>query len=213
MLDVGTGDGLLANELAATGKAVTAVDISKVALSHVKGPTLLLSADNLAGVADKSYDLVLCTEMLEHLDQATYAGALREFNRVARRAILITIPNRERMGEHMGRCGGCGAKFHIWGHRRRFIQDDLKTLFPDFQPVSITEFGDKLPKYSRPLLWMRTAVANSWFIDERSPCPECHSFQTVEPTSPSLARVCDVINSNLPKIRQHPWLMAVYRRR
>src|SRR5271167_649025 len=40
ILDVGTGAGLLANEMIATGKAVTAVDISNVALSRVKGPTL-----------------------------------------------------------------------------------------------------------------------------------------------------------------------------
>jgi 2-polyprenyl-3-methyl-5-hydroxy-6-metoxy-1,4-benzoquinol methylase len=55
----------------AAGKAVTAVDISKVVLSRVKAPTLLRSADNLAGVPDRSYDLVLCTETLEHLDDAT----------------------------------------------------------------------------------------------------------------------------------------------
>src|SRR5664280_302515 len=81
ILDVGTGNGLLANELAGTGKSVTAVDISEIALSKVTGRTLLRSADNLEGVADRSYDLVLCTEMLEHLDEATYRGALREFNR------------------------------------------------------------------------------------------------------------------------------------
>ena len=211
ILDVGTGNGLLANELAGTGKSVTAVDISEIALSKVTGQTLLRSADNLEGVADRSCDLVLCTEMLEHLDEATYRGALREFNRVARRSILITVPNRELMREHMGLCGDCGSRFHIWGHRRRFAKDALKTLFPNFAAVSVSAFGDTLPKYNRPLLWMRTAVAGAWFIDERSPCPECHSFRSAQPKHPSLARLCDLVNSNLPRIRQAPWLMALYR--
>ena len=211
ILDVGTGNGLLANELAGTGKSVTAVDISEVALSKVKGPTLLRSADNLEGVADRSYDLVLCTEMLEHLEHATYVGALREFNRVARRAILITVPNRELMREHMGLCGHCGSRFHIWGHRRRFTQDDLETLFPSFATAWVSAFGDQLPKYNWPLLWMRTAIAKAWFIDERSPCPECHSFAPAAPKYPSLARLCDLLNSNLPKRRREPWLMALYR--
>jgi SAM-dependent methyltransferase len=213
VLDVGTGAGILANELAATGVSVTAVDISKVALSRVKGPTLLRSADSLAGVADRSYDMVLCTEMLEHLDQATYEGALREFNRVARMAILITVPNRELMREHMGLCGECGSRFHIWGHRRRFTEDDLKTLFPRFRPLLIAAFGDKLPKYNLPLLWTRTSVAGAWFVDERSPCPECHSLVPAKPRYPYVARFCDLVNSNLPKRLREPWLMALYRAR
>ncbi len=213
ILDVGAGDGMLAHAVAASGKAVTAVDISEVALSKLTIPTLCRSASNLAGVGDCSYDLVLCSEMLEHLDDATYRGALLEFNRVARSAILITVPNRELMSEHMGVCGDCGCKFHIWGHRRRFTSSDLRSLFPDFKPTSIVAFGDKLPQYNRPLLWMRTAIAKAWFIDERSPCPQCHSFRPAQPRYPKLAGGCDLVNSNLPKLRRSPWLLALYRRK
>jgi len=212
ILDVGAGDGMLSQAVAAQGKSVTAVDFSEVALSKVGLPTLCRSADNLVGVSDRSYDLVLCTEMLEHLDDATYQGAVREFNRVARLAILITVPNRELIREHLGVCGDCGSQFHIWGHRRRFAPKDLRFLFPNFKPVSIVSFGDKLPKYNRLLLWTRTAVAKAWFVDEQSPCPQCHSFRPAAPKHPTLARLCDLVNSNLPKIRYRPWLMALYRR-
>ena len=213
VLDVGAGDGLLAHEVAARGKAVTAVDISEVALSKIALPTLCRSADDLSGVGDRSYDLLLCTEMLEHLDERTYQRATQEFNRVADRAILITVPNRERMREHMGLCGDCGTQFHIWEHHRRFTPTDLRSLFPDFAPVSIFAFGDKLPKYNPLLLWMRTAVAGEWFVDERSPCPKCHSFRQAAPEYPRLAKLCDLVNSNLPKVRYSPWLAALYRRR
>jgi SAM-dependent methyltransferase len=213
VLDVGAGDGLLAHEVAARGKSVTAVDISEVALSKIALPTLCRSADDLFGVAPRSYDLLLCTEMLEHLDDRTYTGALREFNRVARLAILITVPNRELMREHLGVCGGCGFQFHIWGHRRRFTPANLRSLFLDFRPVSIVSFGYKLPKYNRPLLWVRTSVAKKWFVDDRSPCPRCHSFLPIPARYPKLAQLCDLVNANLPKLRHGPWLMALYRRR
>ena len=78
VLDVGAGNGMLSLAVAQKGKSVTAVDFSEVALAKASVPTLCRSADNLAGVEDRSYDLVLSTEMLEHLDEATYRGALRD---------------------------------------------------------------------------------------------------------------------------------------
>jgi SAM-dependent methyltransferase len=213
ILDVGAGNGLLSNELAARGKSLLAVDISEVALSRVKAPTLQRSADNLQGVEDRSFDLVLCTEMLEHLDDATYQGALREFNRVALSAILVTVPNRENMRENMSLCGDCRRPFHIWSHRRRFTPLDLKTLFPGFEPVSISAFGDNLRQYNPVLLWMRTRIANAWAVDDISPCPECHSFRPATPKRQAVANLCDLINSNLPHLPHKPWLAALYRRK
>lgn len=213
ILDVGAGNGLLSNQLASSGKSVVAVDISEVALSRVNGPTLQRSADNLEGVKDRSFDLVLCTEMLEHLDEPTYRGALREFNRVAESAILITVPNRENMRENMAVCGDCHRPFHIWSHRRRFTPADLRTIFPDFDPVFIKAFGDNLRQYNPLLLWIRTNIADAWAFDDISPCPECHSFRTAPPKRKKVADLCELLNSNLPHLPHRPWLAALYSRK
>ncbi len=213
ILDVGAGNGFLSNELVARGKSLVAVDISEVALARVKAPTLLRSADRLTGVDDRSFDLVLCTEMLEHLDDATYRGALKEFNRVARAAIMITVPNRENMRENMAVCPDCHHQFHIWGHRRRFTPPNLSHLFPDFKPVTITAFGNNLRQYNPVLLWARTNIAGASAADELSPCPQCHSFRSATPRHPRLAAFCDLINSNLPHLPHRPWLLALYRRK
>lgn len=212
ILDVGAGNGFLSNELVARGKSVVAVDISEVALSKVNAPTRKLSADNLVGIEDRSFDLVLCTEMLEHLDEATYRGALREFDRVARHAILITVPNQENMLENTAVCGGCGKPYHIWGHRRCFAPSDLVSMFSSFTPVSVTKFGNNLRRYNPILLKMRTGIAKAWASDEISPCPECHSFEIAKPVRPRLAEFCNLLNSNLPRLPYRPWLLALYGR-
>ncbi len=213
ILDVGAGDGFLSNALVARRKSLVAADISEVALARVQAPTLLRSADDLWGVEDRSFDLVLCTEMLEHLDDRTYTGALREFNRVASTSILVTVPNRENMRENTARCGDCGSHFHIWGHRRRFDEPDLRRLFPDFEPIAIRQFGDNLRQYNRILLELRTRLADAWAVDDRSPCPNCHSDRTALPKRPRLSGFCDLINSNLFHMPHKPWLLALYRRK
>jgi SAM-dependent methyltransferase len=213
ILDVGAGDGFLSNELVARDKSLVAVDISEVALAKVSAPTLLRSASQITGVADRSFDMVLCTEMLEHLDDATYQGALKEFNRIATKAILITVPNRENMRENVACCGSCGQPFHIWGHRRRFTPRDLQTLFPDFVPDTIKPFGQNLRQHNPLLLWVRTAAAGAWAHDDLSPCPQCHSFLPAEPKHPRLAKFCSLVNSNLPHLPHRPWLLALYRRK
>lgn len=213
ILDIGCGDGFLSNELIARGKSLVAADISEVALARVQAPTLLRSADSLWGVGDQSFDLVLCTEMLEHLDEKTYQGALREFNRVARKSILITVPNCETMRENTARCGDCGSHFHIWGHRRRFVERDLRTLFPDFQPIAIVRFGDNLQQYNRILLELRIRLADAWAVDDRSPCPNCHSHRTAAPKRPRLAALCDLANANLFHLGHKPWFLALYGRK
>jgi len=213
ILDVGAGNGYLSNELLARGKSVVAVDISEVALAKVKAPSLRLSADNLEGIQDQSYDLVLCTEMLEHLDEATYVGALQEFNRVAQSAILITVPNQENPLENTTACGDCGHRYHLWSHLRRFTPSDLGSLFPDFRAVSISAFGDNLRRYNPLLLWVRTRLANGWAVNDGSPCPQCNSSRTAPPDRPGLARFCNLVNANLPHLPYKPWLIALYRRR
>lgn len=213
ILDVGAGDGLLSNELVARNKSLVAVDISEVALARVNAPTLLRSASQITGVDDRSFDLVLCTEMLEHLDDATYHGALQEFNRIATAAILITVPNREDMRENIARCESCGYEFHIWGHRRRFTPETLLSLFPDFRPEVIMPFGDGLRRYNPLLLLIHSKIARGSAIDDLSPCPQCHSFKMAEPRHPRLAKLCNLLNSNLPHIPHRPWLLGLYRRK
>jgi 2-polyprenyl-6-hydroxyphenyl methylase/3-demethylubiquinone-9 3-methyltransferase len=78
VLDVGCGGGLLAEALAQAGASVTAIDLApgmiEVARLHAAEGALsidyrLTSAAELAEAHPKSFDVVSCMEMLEHVPQ------------------------------------------------------------------------------------------------------------------------------------------------
>lgn len=76
VLDVGCGGGILTESMAERGATITGIDLSEKALKVAKLHLLesgakvdyqLISAEDLAGSAPHSFDLVTCMELLEHV--------------------------------------------------------------------------------------------------------------------------------------------------
>ena len=97
VLDAGCGEGFGLGHLAAhdSSLALAGVDINREALAYARsrfgeiatfrhGSVLNLPYD------DNALDLVLCSEVLEHLPHPE--AAIAEFKRVARTHVLITVP-------------------------------------------------------------------------------------------------------------------------
>lgn len=97
ILDVGSGEGFTLDRLQkeGIGERLEGVDSVKKALIAGKQlhPTLNLKEGNIYNLRykDNSFDLVICTEVLEHL--ATPRKGLKELIRVSKRYILLTVPN------------------------------------------------------------------------------------------------------------------------
>lgn len=94
IVDVGCGTGATAVQLQRYG-TVIAVDISPLALSwsrHRGLSNLLLSAAERLPLADQSVDVIIATDILEHLDDDV--AVLKEFYRVLKRGgyVVITVP-------------------------------------------------------------------------------------------------------------------------
>jgi ubiquinone/menaquinone biosynthesis C-methylase UbiE len=86
ILEIGKGSGFVADYLQKRGYNITTVDIDPS--TH---PDIVASCEQLP-VADKSYDLVVAAEVLEHLPFERVESTLRELRRVATNA-LITLPH------------------------------------------------------------------------------------------------------------------------
>jgi 2-polyprenyl-3-methyl-5-hydroxy-6-metoxy-1,4-benzoquinol methylase len=97
ILDVGCGEGFTLNRLKehGIGKKLEGLEYSKAAILLGKKtyPDIKIVQGSIYELPykDNSFDLVLCTEVLEHLDKPQ--DALKELVRVSKKYLVISVPN------------------------------------------------------------------------------------------------------------------------
>ena len=138
ILDLGCGDGMVSNPLVEKGRDVTGVDISAEAMRFFKGKKVPSSVDCLP-FPDRSFDLVLCTEVLEHLSGGIYEKTLREIERITGKYAIISTPNEEYLPAGFAKCSACGQVFHVNLHFRTFNKAGHKRLFRELKLTKTIE--------------------------------------------------------------------------
>lgn len=137
VLDAGCGDGFLGGRLVRERECmVTGMDVSDVALARAQQRgvvTVQGSLDQQLPFADNSFDYVIASEAIEHIPHSE--EALRELYRVARKAVLISIPNSAFWRYRWQLLQGHFMKqwlVHPWEHLRFWsiadFKETLKTL-------------------------------------------------------------------------------------
>lgn len=86
LLEVGVGEGVVADHLEKEGVTVTTVDIAEDLHPDVLGSVTELPFE------DNSFDAVLAAEILEHIEFRDVGKALREIARVSRVHAIISLP-------------------------------------------------------------------------------------------------------------------------
>lgn len=87
VLEVGVGEGVVAERLKADGAQVTTIDIAADLHPDVVGSVTALPFDA------NSFDLVLAAEILEHIQWKDVPQALAEITRVTKNYAVISIPH------------------------------------------------------------------------------------------------------------------------
>lgn len=87
VLEVGVGEGIVAERLKQDGAAVTTIDIAADLHPDVVGSVTALPFE------DESVDLVLAAEILEHIEFADVPKALAEIRRVTKQHAVISVPH------------------------------------------------------------------------------------------------------------------------
>lgn len=172
ILDVGCGSGALTNYFDNNRYEITGLDRSKEALKHYKHNKIEGSVDRLP-FADNSFDLVICSDVLEHLPSDILKKTIDELKRVSGKYLLIISPNNEELLQNSTQCKKCGTIYHINNHLHSFNIDNLKQMFvDDFDINLISYFGDRWNFKHEDIL--KTAHNMGIFIQyENAICPEC----------------------------------------
>jgi hypothetical protein len=212
ILDVACGNGAIIDTLGdywAVGG-----DRSLAALRHLTGRAVQLSADALP-FAERTFDLVMCHQALEHLPDAVFYHAVRELGRVTGRYLLISVPYRERLAQHDARCANCRQTYHVWGHVRRFGHvRDVRKLFAAFV-LRIHAFCGRENSYMTPQgLWIRQRLGGRWAVEPAAVCPNCGSGSQVAAGFPrrAVAALVDRIEHRLPHSPAFWWLVCLFER-
>jgi len=90
VLEVGIGNGLVANYLKRRGINITTLDIDERLMPDYVGSVLDMP------FADNSFEVVTCYEVLEHLPYDDVPKALGEIHRVSSRYAVLSLPDSTR---------------------------------------------------------------------------------------------------------------------
>ena len=128
ILDVGCGPGWMMEALGGRCQQIVGIAFSTAALAEFTLPKAAASGINLP-FKDNSFDLILCTEVLEHYLHDELDLAVAELCRVSRNYILVSTPFNENRNLNKARCALCLTEFHSSLHMRSFDEKKLSNLF------------------------------------------------------------------------------------
>jgi SAM-dependent methyltransferase len=208
ILDLGAGRGRIANTLKEQGHHVVALDCSLIGLQQCDTLQVQSSVAQLPFRAS-TYDLVICSEVLEHLTPELRAATLREMDRVSRRYMLITVPNNEDLRVMQVKCTHCQSVFHAHGHLASFTLSCLADLLP-YRPVKLLTSGHRERGWRVPLLVLRHRVLGCYAWDTLLICPTCHSSALKPPQRSLAVKILDKLNHLMAPEREAGWLLVLF---
>jgi SAM-dependent methyltransferase len=208
ILDLGAGRGRIANALKERGHRVVALDCSLVGLQQCDALKVQSSVAQLP-FRTSTYDLVICSEVLEHLTPELRTATLREMNRVSRRYILITVPNNEDLRVMQVKCNHCQSVFHAHGHLTSFTLPSLADLLP-YRPVKLLTSGHCERGWRVPLLVLRHRVLGCYAWDTLLICPTCQNSALKPPHRSFAVKILDKLNHLMAPEHEAGWLLVLF---
>lgn len=139
IIDIGCGEGYLLYKMQEKflKAELYGLDLSQGRITTTKGhvpKSYLLRGDVLAlPFPDNTFDVVVCSELLEHMNE--YKKVVAELIRISKKHILITVPNELKLLQLM--CPKCKTKHYLDGHVNFFSEQKLKDIFAQRKDIAI----------------------------------------------------------------------------
>lgn len=171
ILDVGCGEGKITNRLANSFR-VYGIDTSLKQLKKFSRTKLCSDANQIA-FTDESFDLVICAEVMEHIQDNLNHNVMEEIVRVSKKYILISVPNEEDLHKGEAKCQYCNSKYHISGHLRRYNSDSVKKLFNKCSLERMIGVSCRTGRSLKPLYFILHNFGKKWAHSDYNVCPVC----------------------------------------
>lgn len=152
VLNIGVGRGGLEALLITKGVIVSCLDPSEAAIDKIReqyalGERARVGFSQNMPFTDNQFDIVVMSEVLEHLTNEVIQATLIEVKRVLKTGgrFIGSVPADEKLLDNRVMCPHCGEHFHRWGHQQTFSVQSLKSLLTQqFDNTTITRhfFGE-----------------------------------------------------------------------
>lgn len=169
VLNIGVGRGGLEKILKSRGVDISCLDPSENTIAKLRteleiGDKARIGSAQKIPFEKESFDIVIMSEVLEHLDSKTLSDTLQEVLRVLTRngKFIGTVPADENLSGSEAICPCCGNIFHRWGHIQSFSKNNLTEImqssgfahiaieyraFPDWQRAGLTNIIKSMVRY------------------------------------------------------------------
>lgn len=214
ILDTGCGNGPLVNLIYKKFERVVGLDSSEEALKHVESEKVLADISSIP-FRDKGFDLVVCSETLEHLPEKDYSRAVKEIKRVVKKYIIVTVPNSENLIRSSEMCPNCKRWIHSSFHYRSFNKKKLENIFTGFSLIKTKEMGEEYPKIPGFLIYLAIKLFKRPGFTRVLGCPFCgyeRGYVSEEKKQQSVSFLSWLEKKAKLIFPKKPfWLLAVYK--
>jgi ubiquinone/menaquinone biosynthesis C-methylase UbiE len=210
IIDIGCGNGLITNQLK-NQFSIIGVDRSLSALKFVKVPKILGSIDALP-IQNTCIDLIICSEVLEHLPISVFRMGINELDRITKKYVLVTVPNQEFLQKNNVICPKCKSVFNAAYHLRSFNLEILSKLFSGYKLIQHFECGKLVRQYHPFLLFIKNRIGKKWAHlgeDRWLTCPFCSERFLLKHDRNIISTITDALNKILSP-RKPYWLGALF---
>ncbi len=216
LLEIGSRDGRVTRMLVKHSKSITALDLE---LPNLTLPSVTCVQGNVTALqfADRSFDCVVCTEVLEHVVELDRACS--ELARVTRKWLLVGVPFDQDLRLGRMTCAGCGRVNPPFGHVNRFSEGRLEACFPSLKLVQVARLGSTSGGTNGISAWLLDRSRNPWgTYGQQEPCMHCGATLTPPKARSLPERVMSKVAVSINKVQKrlaHPraiWIHCLFSR-